>query len=107
MKKNSDDRFNIIGGIVVGIILCLAFVLWILPRFSKVTLTDAKVASNRIENYREVEAVCGKENVETICDKDNNQCQSNPDGFTCDNWRMVLHPEEYDKYGQRIYEYEK
>ena len=100
MNKNIGTRLAIaILGIAIGIGVCFG-----ISKIPNKPLTDADVAEELIQSFREVEAVCGKHNVQEICIGYTSGCGDQPDGFTCGNWKQALHPEDYDENGYLIRE---
>ncbi len=102
MKKNKNI-VTLVGIVILGLGIGFGISLgkgWV----NGVTITDAEVAEELIQSFREVEAVCGKHNVELICHDFTSGCGDIPDGFTCNNWKQALHPEDYDENGRLIRE---
>ena len=95
MKKNKKIDYIKIFILAVGI----GFGIWftkafIIPRYFT-ELTDAQIATKSAQNYKEVEAVCGKYNVVRLCSSGTNRC-SEAIGFTCSSWERTQHPEDFD-----------
>lgn len=99
MKKNKEVA---VWGFIIGILVCVGVIYYIIPKFSSKVITDADVAGELIEDYREVEAVCGEDNVYEICIDYTSGCGYEPDGFTCKNWERAAHPGHYDEDGYWI-----
>lgn len=105
MNKDVGTRLGIaILGIAIGFGVCYGISKG--PSKPLTPLTDADVAKELVQSFKEVEAVCGKDNVDLVCNDYTSGCGDTPDGFTCDSWTRALHPEDYDKYGRLIREQE-
>ena len=98
-KKENNIGIGILG-IIVGII---ATVLFVRNASKPLIMTNADVAKELIQEFKEVEEVCGVQNVTEICNDKESYCK-NPDAFTCDSWKKALHKEDYDEDGFRIRE---
>jgi len=99
--KKSENIARLVGTVILGIAIGIGICFGISKIPSK-PLTDADVAKELIQSFKEVEAVCGKDNVDLICHDYTSGCGDTPDGFTCGSWKKALHPEDYDKYGRLI-----
>jgi hypothetical protein len=96
MKKNK--KINYIGFIILG--LAVGIGIWmtkefIIPRYFT-ELTDAQKAEKLIQEFKEIEVVCGKRNVSELCSEGTNGCKVIT-GFTCNNYRDAAHKEEIEK----------
>lgn len=98
-KKDKKKSVNYVGIAVFG--LALGIGIWIakgviIPKyFTK--LTEAQKAERLVQTFKEVEAVCGKNNVTQLCSEGTNGCRI-ATGFTCQSWERTAHQEDFKSF---------
>jgi len=97
IKMTKKNQAKFLGLIILGFGLGIGYVLadnLVVPKL--LPRTTAQIEERKIRDYKEVESVCGENNVSELCSDGTNGCKVIT-GFACNNYKNAVHKEEIEK----------